>query len=331
MREPILFAVGKRRCLKAFSRLVVQLCQLAPIKHVALFLGVGWDLVKNIYKKHLLTRFRKRKLNQVRYIAVDEFAVRKGHHYLTAVMDLETGQILHLQEGKDALALISFLVRLKLKKAHLKAVAMDMSPAYLEVPRPGGSRQAVRLIFPEVDVVHDPYHIVALANAAIDETRRDLARELAGPDRKIIKGTRFLLLKGLENPIPRGLERLMNLMEVNQPLYQAYLLKEDLRTFWNCPNPNIGAETLESWIQQARATNLPHFPARRGTETLGRHRAGFLAYFKHRISTDPLEGLNNKIKVLKRQAYGFRDKSRGTRDFVCSLFTRLPRHFPDEP
>ncbi|MEW6263586.1 MAG: transposase [Thermodesulfobacteriota bacterium] len=121
------------------------------------------------------------------------------------------------------------------------------------------------------------------------------------------------------------------MVELFQPLYQAYLLKEDWRTFWNCPNPNIGAETLETWRQQARAKNLPHFPARRGTETLGRHRAGLLAYFKHRISTGPLEGLNNKIKVLKRQAYGFRDKSRGTRDFGCSLFTRLPRHLPDEP
>jgi transposase len=97
----------------------------------------------------------------------------------------------------------------------------------------------------------------------------------------------------------------MMLMEVNEPLYAAYLLKEDLRTFWSLPNEELAAAFLDSWIRQARSLGLQHFS--KLADTLDRHRQGLLSYFRHRISTGPLEGLNNKIKVLKRQAYGFRD------------------------
>jgi transposase len=99
--------------------------------------------------------------------------------------------------------------------------------------------------------------------------------------------------------------RLMSLMAVNEPLYQAYLLKEDLRMFWSLPDAEAGEAFLDQWLEEARSLGNPHFT--RLADTLDSHRAGLLAYFRHRISTGPLEGLNNKIKVLKRQAYGFRD------------------------
>ena len=298
LREPIDFAEGKVRRIRAFDRLVVDLCLIATIKAVALFLSVGWDLVKAIFKDHLFLRFQRRKLSKIRYIAVDEFAIRKGHHYMTVVIDLETGAVLHAFEGKDAAALTPFLEKLKRKKVKLKAIAMDMSPAYM---------QAVRSVFPLLDIVHDPYHVVALVNKAIDETRKDMYRELTGQDRQVMKGSRFLILTGMEKLKPQSLERLMELMEVNEPLYQAYLLKEELRMFWNLPDAQTAESFLESWINQAIALGLKHFV--KLANTLREHRQGLLAYFKHRISTGPLEGLNNKIKVLKRQAYGFRDQT----------------------
>ena len=114
---------------------MVELCEIAPIKQVAGFLGVGWDLVKEIFKSHLKRRLKRRKLSTLRYIAVDEFATRKGHRYMTVVMDLESGAIVHAQEGKDATALAGFLDRLKRSRAPLQAVAMDMSEAYLKAVR----------------------------------------------------------------------------------------------------------------------------------------------------------------------------------------------------
>lgn len=296
LREPIHFASGKQRYLSAFSRYVVELCKLMPIKHVAKLLGVSWDMVKGIHKEHLKSKLKKRKLSAVRYLAVDEFSTHKGHKYMTVVLDLESGEILYVHKGKGAEALIPFLKRLKRCRARPAAVAIDMSEAYIK---------AIKAIFPRLDIVHDPYHVVALANKAIDETRREMYRELKGEQREIIKGSRFLLLKGLENLKESSLEHLMKLMEMNEPLYQTYLLKEDLRMFWNLPDEQTGKSFLNNWIVEARSTGLKHFV--KLAATLWKHRQGLLSYFKHRISTGPLEGLNNKIKVLKRQAYGFRD------------------------
>jgi len=296
LREPISFADGKRRYIRALERFIVDLCQIAPIKHVALFLGVGWTLVKEIFKRHLRGRMKKLSLKKVRLIAIDEFAIRKGHDYMTVVLDLETGQILHSAEGRSADSVIPFLRRLKAIGAPLGAVAVDMWPAYL---------LAVREVYDDVPIVHDPYHIVAMANKAVDAIRRDLYRELKGDDRKVLKGSRFLLLKGGEKLDHNALPYLQRIESLNRPLFQAYLLKEDLRRFWRMPSEKAARQFLGAWIARALATRLKHMV--KLAKTLRAHRHGLLSYFDHRISTGPLEGLNNKIKVLKRQAYGFRD------------------------
>lgn len=295
-REPIPFAEGKRRQVKAFERYIVDLCRIAPIKHVAVLLGVSWTLVKNLFKAHLRCRLKKRSLSSVRLIAIDEFSLRKGHDYMTVILDLDSGEILHSEEGRSADSVIPFLRRLKAARAPLQAVAMDMWPAYL---------LAVSEVFPDIAIVHDTYHIVALANAAIDATRREMCRQLHGDQRKVLKGTRFLLLTGGERLDHSALPHLERLENLNRPLYQAYLLKEDLRRFWQMPSQKAARKFLGAWIARALATGLKHLV--RLAKTLRAHRYGLLAYFNYPISTGPLEGLNNKIKVLKRQAYGFRD------------------------
>lgn len=295
LREPIHFAKGQTRFLKGFGRYVVDLCQLLPIKQVAELLGVGWDLVKKIHKDHLAKKWKKRKLKKVRYVAIDEFAVQKGHRYMTVVMDLETGSILHAQDGKRADSVTSFLKKLK-KAANIKAIAVDMSPAY---------KKAVEDVFgKDFDLVHDPFHVIAMASKALDETRRDLVRQSSKDAKRVIKGSRFLLLKGMEHLNDSGLIRLSELMELNKPLYQAYLLKEDLRMFWGL-DAKTGKVFLTDWIKQARSIGNKQFS--KLADTLEKHHKGLLSYFRHRISTGPLEGLNNKIKVLKRMAYGYRD------------------------
>ena len=215
---------------------------------------------------------------------------------MTVVLDLESGEILHSAEGRSADAVIPFLSKLRRAKAPLKAIAVDMWPAYL---------LAVREVFPTIDVVHDRYHIVSMANTAIDNTRREICRKLEKDERKVLKGSRYLLLKGGEKLDENAVLHLQRLENLNEPLFQAYLLKEDLRRFWRMPNRKAGCRFLGAWIARAFASRLKHFV--KLAKTLRNHRHGLLAYFDHRISTGPLEGLNNKIKVLKRQAYGFRD------------------------
>ena len=124
-------------------------------------------------------------------------------------------------------------------------------------------------------------------------------------ERQALKGNRFVLLRGFERLNEKGQIRLAEMMALNQPLYELYLLKECLRRFWRMPTEGQAKDFLDAWIILAKATTSWHF--NRLAETLQEHRHGLLAYFRHPISTGPLEGINNKIKVLKRQAYGFRD------------------------
>ncbi len=296
-REPIPFAEGRSRYTKRFARYTIELCKVMTISDVASHLCVGWDLVKDLHKSYLRKHFKTRPLSKVRYIAIDEFATHKGHKYMTIVLDLETGMILHAHKGKGAESLQPFFKRLNYSKARIKSISIDMSPAFIS---------AIENFFKgKVDIIHDPFHVVNMVNKALDETRRDLYRQVYGEKRNAIKGMRFVLLKGLEKLNANSLERMMELMELNKPLYQAYLLKEDLRAFWNLPNRKLGEQFLDSWIQQAKQTGLSHFG--KLAKSINRHRKRLLTYFEHRISSGPLEGLNNKIKVLKRKAYGYRD------------------------
>lgn len=295
-RERFAYAKGKRRYMDGFARYVLDLLRFTNMLFAARLLHTGWDLIKDISRRDLQKRFKQRKLSKVRYIAVDEFAVRKGHRYMTVVLNLETGEILWAEEGKSAEALIPFLKRLKRRRVKLKAVAMDLGGAY---------QKAVKQVFPNLDIVFDPYHVMALANKALDDTRKDLARALGKQGKSVLKGSKYLLLRGLEHLKPGQIERMMELMEANRPLYMAYLLKEELRRFWDFPSMNMAERFLAGWIGRAVCTQNPHLI--KLAATLVEHLDGLLAYFRHRISTGPLEGLNNKIKTLKKQAYGFRD------------------------
>lgn len=294
--EPIPFAAAQARHTRRLAHYLISLARFMALLHVAVFLGVGWDLVKMVVARDLERKLQRRRLGRVRYLAIDEFAFRKGRHYITLVIDLETGIVLHAAPGKGAEAVLPFLWRLRRANAPVAAVALDMARPY---------QAAVRTALPRADIVFDPYHVMALANRALDDTRRDVCRQLDSPDRPAIKGTRFLLLRGLESLTASQLEKLMLLMEINQPIYTAYLLKEDLRRFWDCPDRVAAQELLADWLDRAIESGLPHFL--RLALILIRHLDGLLAYFGHRISSGPIEGLNNKIKTLKRQAYGYRD------------------------
>ena len=294
-REPIPFVDGKRHFIRAVSTLIVHLCRIATVKDVAEYLGLGWGSVKEVFKDHLRCQLRKRSLKGVRLIAIDEFAIRKKQRYLTIVLNLETGEVLWSAEGRTVESLLPFLQRLKRSRVQLSAVAVDMWQPYT---------RAVKKVFPQVPIVHDPFHIVQLANRAIDDAQRELAARLP----KTIRcrgGLRFVLLRANEHLDAKAQEILEQLKHINQPLYTAYLLKEQLRNLWHMETIENASRFLNQWIEQAMSTGLRSF--RKLAKTLHTHAQAVLAWYKHPISTGPLEGLNNKAKVLKRQAYGFRD------------------------
>ena len=293
------FADPGKHYTRAFERYVLELSRLMTIQDVAKHLKVGWDLVKGIVAGSLQRRFGKPNLHKLKKIAIDEIAISKGHRYLTVVLDLISGAVVFVGDGKGVDSLKPLWPRLRRARAKIVAVATDMSKAYI---------RAVRDNLPKVVHVFDHFHVIKLFNEKLTAFRRELYRQLSSAaDRKILKGTRWLLLKNPENldPERNERERLEEALQMNAPLAVAYYLKEDLRQIWNQANLRAARRVLRDWLARARASGISMLV--KFAATLEQHQEGVLAYYKYPISTGPLEGINNKIKTMKRQAYGFRD------------------------
>ena len=159
------FADPRRSYTKSFERYVLELSRRMTIKDVAHHLDIGWDMVKDIQKRDLSRRYAKPKLKHLRAIAIDEIAVARGHRYLTVVMDLESGAVVFVGDGKGADALKPFWKRVRPSGAKIAAVAMDMSGAY---------QAAVRVNLPKAVIVFDRFHVVKLFNDKLSDLRRAL-------------------------------------------------------------------------------------------------------------------------------------------------------------
>ena len=213
------------------------------IEDVAHNLEMSWNTVKNIEKVYLEKHFSKPDLSKVRHIAIDEFAVSKGHVYMTVVMDLDTTRVLYVGEGRSQESLHKFWKRIRKKKVTIEAVAMDMWPAYIA---------SVMEHCPGADIVFDHFHIVKMLNQKLDEIRRDLYRdETEYNKRDLIKGTRWLLLRNKDNLTDKAKERLEEALTINKPLASVYYLKEELKLLWRQVSLEKALEFLELWVAKA--------------------------------------------------------------------------------
>ncbi len=293
------FAEQRRTYTHAFKRYVLEISQYMTISDVARHLKVGWDLIKDIQKRYLTNHFSRPKLNGLRLLAIDEISIGRNHRYLTVVLDLRSGAVVFVGDGKGADALKPFWRRLARFKSNIQAVAIDMSPAYIS---------AIQKNLPDAAIVFDHFHIVKMFNDKLSDLRRTLQREAESQKtHTVLKGTRWLLLKNPDNLREHTNERqrLEAALEINKPLAAAYYLKEDLRQLWTQNNKTTADTFLQAWVKRARASEIKQIEDM--ADTLETHKSGVLAYYDYRISTGPLEGTNNKIKTLQRQAYGYRD------------------------
>jgi len=285
---------------RAFERYVLGLCQRMTILDVAQHLGVSWDTVKDIQKRYLQKHYGSPPLKKVRRIGIDEICIGGGHRYVTIVLDWDRGAILFVGEGKKAESLDPFWRRVRAARANIQAVAMDMSAAY---------QLAVHENLPEAAIVFDHFHVIKLYNEKLTELRRQLHREATSDQqRKVLKGTRWLLLKNAENldPLKGEPQRLRKALALNEPLAMAYYLKDDLKQIWEQGGKKEGRRKLLDWYHQAMESGVPILQS--FARTLLAHSHGILAWYDHPISNGPLEGTNNKIKTMNRQHYGLRDK-----------------------
>jgi transposase len=298
-----------QRMTTRLAEKIARLAQRLSIKHVAEWFGVSWDTVKQIDKRALLAGLGPPEdhLDGVRVIAIDEFAIQRGHRYATVVVDVLTKRVLWICRDRDREALRGFFVALGPERcALLEAAAVDMWRPY---------RTELLSYCPQVRLVYDLFHVVAkygrevVDRVRVDETNR-LARA-AGPgpirnQRRVIKGARWLLLRNREhvtNPADRV--RLRELLQTNKPLFITYLLKDDLKQLWRFRYPKAARRFWGEWRRRAIASGLR--PLLAFTKILEDHIDGIISHCLYPINSGVLEGMNNKIKVIKRMAYGFRD------------------------
>ena len=214
-QEDIHFVTGKRSYTNKFARYVVGLSRIGTIKDVALFLNISWDTVKDIQKRYLQRHYGNPDLSKLEYIGIDEFAVRKGHVYKTIVADLLTGQVVYVGDGKGADALDGFWKKVRKAKAAIKAVATDLSAAFIS---------SVKENAPDAALVFDHFHVLKLMNDTLDKLRRQAYNQEADiMKRKVLKGTRWLLLRNGEDIYDScHRNRLENALEMNAPLMKGY-------------------------------------------------------------------------------------------------------------
>jgi len=293
------FASERRSYTRSFERYAVDLCRHMTIQDVAHHLGVSWDVVKDLHKRHLGRRFRNPNLTGLTHIAMDEICVGHGPRFLTIVLNLRTGAVIFVGPGKGKEALDPFWKRLGGRKKTIKAVAIDMANSY---------RSAVWEHLPQAAVVFDRFHVIKLYNEKLSDLRRQVQNGAEAMAKQVLKGTRWLLLKNPENLEDRKNERqrLEEALRLNQPLATAYYLKEDLRQFWEQVDKAAARRFLRDWIARAEASGITVL--KKFARILRLREFGLLAWYDHPISTGPLEGTNNKIKTLQRRAYGFRDQ-----------------------
>jgi len=289
-------AEPKKQYSKKLASWVLDLLPLATIKDVASITGLSWDQVKEIEKAYLQKHYAKIEVKHLQYIAIDEFYVGKRLQYVTLVTDLQSSRIVFVGKGKDGDALKPFFKCLKRSKVKLNAVAMDMGKAYIS---------AVHYNLPDIPIVFDHFHVVKVVNSKLDELRRYVMNQAEQIGLPVTKGLRWVILKNPENLTDKQKPILEQLLTLNSPLTKAYLLKEQLRSFWDCANKKQATAFLQQWLSEVRAIGSPIMDSL--SATIESHQYGLLTYFDHPISSGIMEGLNNKISTLLKRSYGLRD------------------------
>ena len=288
------------RLTRRMAENVVRLCQVLPVKHVAEYLGLSWDTVKATDKAYLKESLGPVDLSGVEQIVMDEFAIQKGHRYATVIVEATSKRVLWVGRGNGREDIRPFFEQLGVEgRRRLKAVAMDMNGAY---------EQEVRYQCPLVEIVFDLFHVVAkYAREVIDRVRVDEANRLRQdkPARKVVKSSRWLLLRNRENVKREDRVKLDELLKANRKLSTVYVLKDDLKHLWDYVYEGAARRFWELWYSRAIRSRIE--PLKKFARRLKDYLPGILAHCRWPLHTSLLEGINNKIKVIKRMAYGFRD------------------------
>jgi len=305
------------RVTNRLAESVARLCAVLPIKHVAQHFGLGWQTVKEIDKAWMRRTVGPVDFSGVTMLVMDEFAIQKGHRYATVVADARTKRVLWVGRGRSRKEIRAFFELLGEQGGReIEAVAIDMNTAY---------EMEIREHCPRARIVYDLFHVVAkYGREVIDRVRVDEANRLRDdkPARKVVKSSRWILLRNRENlRSEEDSVRLQELLQANEALATVYILKDDLKRLWSYNREGWATKFWNQWYNRAIASNIA--PLVQFATKLKAYLHGILAHCRWKLHTSVIEGINNKIKVIKRMAYGFRDDE--------YFFLKIRAAFPGNP
>jgi transposase len=287
-----------RRVTKRLARYIHDLCKVLTVQDAAKHLDLDWKTVKEIDKTFLEEEYGKTEYRDLTILAVDEISIRRGHSYMTVVLDYLTGRVVWMGEGRRADTLMEFFDGMTDEQIEkLEAIAMDMWDPYIK---------AVETKAPHVQIVFDLFHMVKEFNKVIDRVRIDEYKKASKTDKRVIQGSKYLLLKNPENiKKHEEKEHLDRLLALNETISKSMILKDKLKLIWECEAREESQRQIDEWCAMAESVHHPSVDA--FVRRIRRYEYGILNHCEYPIHTSMLEGVNNKIKVIKRKAYGFHD------------------------
>lgn len=297
--EKLDFADYYSRCTIRFEELVARLCKITSLKQVAELLELDWKTVKDIDKKYLQKEFVIPDYENLRLVAIDEISSRKGYNFFTIVMNMEKTKVIWVGKGRTKEVLDQFFKELGPERAQkIEAIAIDMWDPYIASITEHVPDAKAKIVF-------DKFHVIKNYSKIIDKVRNIEYAKAAAKDKEVIKGTKYLLLKNTDNLKKDQKQQLQDLLGLNEKINLVYILKDDLKRLWNYSYRKCAEDFLDSWIEQAKASDIRSL--KQFGKTLDGYRYGLINHCDYPIDTAKLEGMNNKIKVVKRIAYGFHD------------------------
>ena len=276
-------------------------CRSSSIKDVAKELHLDWKTVKDLEKQYMQEQLRRTGKAHPKVIGVDEISVKKGHEYRIIVSDLEKHKPIWFG-GKDrSEESMNEFYRFIGEKAskNIRLAVMDMWKAF---------EKSAKKNAPQTAILYDKFHVMKHLGEALDQVRKQEYARLSGQDRKYIKGQKYILLSNRENLTLNGQASLKTLLKVNKRLNTAYLLKESFGQLWSYQTEGWARRFFDNWKNSLKWQKIE--PYEKFTKLIERHWDGIAVYSKseNKVSLGFVEGLNNKIRVFQRRAYGLRDE-----------------------
>ena len=300
-RERLDFLADNFFYTKRFSYYVGRRCRQGTIKDVAKELKLDWDTVKTLEMQYMRAQLAKAGTPGPKVIGIDEISIRKGHTYRIVVSDLIRRRPIWFggADRSEASMAMFFDALGKRKSARIRLAVMDMWKPF---------RNATLAHAPQAAILFDKFHIMAHLGKALDTVRKSEYARLSGKDRRYIKGQKYTLLSHRENLDMDGKRALKTLLAANKRLNTAYVLKESFGQLWNYEREGWARRFFDNWRASLKWQRLE--PFEKFAEMIDRHWDGIAAYCKpeNKVSLGFVEGLNNKIRVIQRRAYGLRDE-----------------------